>query len=176
MVQTRNSENNNPPDPIATQLAALAAKLEAIETMKEDIATLKEGSRSRGSKNFEGESSWMGREQYRPYKYNKIDFPIFSGGDPRGWLLKAEKYLSILNWRFLRCFSFIYLTFRLTVTCLYKFNKRFSRFRPTIVSYCIILTLRNTSPGQILLRRRVELQEGGGTTLYPNPSLFLSAL
>nr|GEX18416.1 retrotransposon Gag domain, retroviral aspartyl protease [Tanacetum cinerariifolium] len=84
MVQTRNSENNNPPDPIATQLAALAAKLEAIETMKEDIATLKEGSRSRGSKNFEGESSWMGREQYRPYKYNKIDFPIFSGGDPRG--------------------------------------------------------------------------------------------
>ncbi|GKB34694.1 retrotransposon gag domain, retroviral aspartyl protease [Tanacetum coccineum] len=94
MVQTRNSDNNNPPDPIATQLAAIAAKLEAIETMKEDIAALKEGerSRSRGSKNFEGESSWRGRQQYRPYKYNKIDFPIFSGGDPRGWLLKAEKY------------------------------------------------------------------------------------
>nr|GEV40358.1 retrotransposon Gag domain, retroviral aspartyl protease [Tanacetum cinerariifolium] len=49
MVQTRNSENNNPPDPIATQLAGIAAKLE-------------------------------------------IDFSIFSGGDPRGWLLKAEKY------------------------------------------------------------------------------------
>ncbi|GJY71259.1 retrotransposon gag domain, retroviral aspartyl protease [Tanacetum coccineum] len=92
MVQTRNSDNNNPPDPIATQLAAIAAKLEAIETMKEDIAALKEGERSRGSKNFEGESSWRGRQQYRPYKYNKIDFPIFSGGDPRGWLLKAEKY------------------------------------------------------------------------------------
>ncbi|GKD20019.1 retrotransposon gag domain, retroviral aspartyl protease [Tanacetum coccineum] len=94
MVQTRINDNNNPPYQIATQLAAIAAKLEAIETMKEDIAALKEGerSRSRGSKNFEGESSWRGREQYRPYKYNKIDFLIFSGGDPRGWLLKAEKY------------------------------------------------------------------------------------
>nr|GEU97349.1 retrotransposon Gag domain, retroviral aspartyl protease [Tanacetum cinerariifolium] len=84
MVQTQNSENNNPPDPIATQLAAIAAKLEAIETMKEDIAALKEGdrSRSKGSKNFDGESSWRGRQSYRPY--NKIDFPNFSGGDPRG--------------------------------------------------------------------------------------------
>ncbi|GJV60066.1 hypothetical protein Tco_1466166 [Tanacetum coccineum] len=93
MVQTRNSDNNNPPALIATQLAAIATKLEAIETMKEDIAALKEGdqSRSRGSKNFDGESSWRGRQSYRPY--NKIDFLIFSGGDPRGWLLKAKKYL-----------------------------------------------------------------------------------
>ncbi|GJY20527.1 retrotransposon gag domain, retroviral aspartyl protease [Tanacetum coccineum] len=92
MVQTRNSDNSNPPNPIATQLAAIAAKLEAIETMKEDIAALKEGdrSRSKGSKNFDGESSWRGRQSYRPY--NKIDFLNFSGGDPRGWLLKAEKY------------------------------------------------------------------------------------
>nr|GEU48868.1 retrotransposon Gag domain, retroviral aspartyl protease [Tanacetum cinerariifolium] len=92
MVQTWNSENNNPPDPIATQLAAIAAKLEAIETMKVDIAALKEGdrSRSKGSKNFNGESFWRGRQSYRPH--NKIDFSNFSGGDPRGWLLKAEKY------------------------------------------------------------------------------------
>nr|GEX91563.1 UBP1-associated protein 2A-like [Tanacetum cinerariifolium] len=55
MVQTWNSENNNSPDLIATQLAAIAAKLEAIKTMKEDIAALKEGSRSSGSKNFKGE-------------------------------------------------------------------------------------------------------------------------
>nr|GEV33857.1 retrotransposon Gag domain, retroviral aspartyl protease [Tanacetum cinerariifolium] len=95
MVQTQNSENNNPPDPIATQLAAIAAKLEAIETMKEDITALKEAlkedrSRSKRSKNFDGESSWRGRQSYRPY--NKIDFPNFSGGDHRIWLLKAEKY------------------------------------------------------------------------------------
>ncbi|PWA71311.1 hypothetical protein CTI12_AA281900 [Artemisia annua] len=87
MVQTRNSDNSNPPDPIATQLAAIAAKLEAIKTMKEDIAALKERERSR---NTEGESSWRGRQPHKPY--NKIDFPIFSSGDPHGWLLKAEKY------------------------------------------------------------------------------------
>ncbi|MFS7989117.1 putative nucleotidyltransferase, Ribonuclease H [Helianthus anomalus] len=91
MVQTRNSSGEgNPLDPIAAQLAALAAKLESFETMKEDIAALKAGERPRGSKNDEGESSWRGRQPYRPC--NKIDFPIFSGGDPRGWLLKADKY------------------------------------------------------------------------------------
>nr|GEZ20684.1 retrotransposon Gag domain, retroviral aspartyl protease [Tanacetum cinerariifolium] len=92
MVHTRNSDNSNPPDPIATQLAAIAVKLEAFETMKEDIAALKEGERSRStsSRNGEGESSWRGRQPQRPY--NKIDFPIFSSGDPRGWLMKAEKY------------------------------------------------------------------------------------
>nr|GEU83660.1 retrotransposon Gag domain, retroviral aspartyl protease [Tanacetum cinerariifolium] len=51
MVHTRNSDNNNPPDPIATQLAAIAAKLEAFETMKEDIEALNEGERSRSSRN-----------------------------------------------------------------------------------------------------------------------------
>ncbi|GKB03765.1 retrotransposon gag domain, retroviral aspartyl protease, partial [Tanacetum coccineum] len=91
-INQKNSDNNNPPDPIATQLAAIAAKLKAIETMKEDIAALKEGDRSgsKGSKNFDGESSWRGRHSYRPY--NNIDFPNFSGGDPRGWLLKSKKY------------------------------------------------------------------------------------
>nr|GEY25065.1 retrotransposon Gag domain, retroviral aspartyl protease [Tanacetum cinerariifolium]GEY25260.1 retrotransposon Gag domain, retroviral aspartyl protease [Tanacetum cinerariifolium] len=92
MVQTGNSENNNPPDPIATQLDDIAAKLEAFETMKEDIAALKEGERSRSisSRNGEGDSSWRGRQPQRAY--NKIDFLIFSSGDPRGWLIKAKKY------------------------------------------------------------------------------------
>nr|GEZ65463.1 retrotransposon Gag domain, retroviral aspartyl protease [Tanacetum cinerariifolium] len=95
MVHTQNSDNSNPPDPIATQLAAIATKLEAFETMKEDIAALKEGerSRSRSSRNGEGESSWRDRQPQRPY--NKIDFLIFSSGDPRGWLMKAEKYFRI---------------------------------------------------------------------------------
>jgi hypothetical protein len=91
MVQTRNisSDGSNPPDSVAVQLAAMAAKLESIDTLKEELAALK-AERSRGGKNDEGESSWKGRQPYRPY--NKIDFPTFSGGDPRGWLLKAEKY------------------------------------------------------------------------------------
>ncbi|KAJ0440472.1 putative nucleotidyltransferase, Ribonuclease H [Helianthus annuus] len=92
MVQTRNStgDGSNSTDAIAVQLAAIAAKLESIDTMKEDIAALKAGEHSRGSKNDERESSWRGRQHGRPY--NKIDFPTFSGGDPRGWLIKAEKY------------------------------------------------------------------------------------
>ncbi|KAK1441653.1 hypothetical protein QVD17_07716 [Tagetes erecta] len=92
MVQTRNNsgESSNVPDTISDQLAAIVAKLESIDTMKEDIAALKAGEHSRGSKKDEGESSWRGRQHYRPY--NKIEFPNFSGGDPRGWLLKAEKY------------------------------------------------------------------------------------
>nr|GEZ23836.1 retrotransposon Gag domain, retroviral aspartyl protease [Tanacetum cinerariifolium] len=43
MVQTRNNPDtgSGANDPIATQLAAIAAKLEAMESLKEDIADLK---------------------------------------------------------------------------------------------------------------------------------------
>ncbi|GJW39349.1 retrotransposon gag domain, retroviral aspartyl protease [Tanacetum coccineum] len=70
MVQTRASTNeggSNPPDSVAIQLAAIAAKL-----------------------NDDGGSSGQPQQHFRPY--NKIDFPSFSRGDPRGWFLKAEKY------------------------------------------------------------------------------------
>ncbi|GJS30231.1 auxin response factor 1 [Tanacetum coccineum] len=100
MVQTRNSDNNNPPDPIATQLAAIAAKLEAIVTMKEDIEALKgDRARSRGSKNFEGESSWRGRQSHRPY--NKIDFPTFSikyrREEEKNWFKRLPETLALQN-------------------------------------------------------------------------------
>nr|GEX69751.1 retrotransposon Gag domain, retroviral aspartyl protease [Tanacetum cinerariifolium] len=29
--------------------------------------------------------------------FHKIEFPVFSGGDPRGWILKAEKYFRFYN-------------------------------------------------------------------------------
>lgn len=92
MVQTRGSSGdaNPPPDSIAAQLAEIAARLECVESLKEDLAALKAGDNSRGSRNEEGESHWRNKQHFRPY--NKIDFPVFSGGDPRGWLLKAEKY------------------------------------------------------------------------------------
>nr|GFC27062.1 hypothetical protein [Tanacetum cinerariifolium] len=43
MVQTRNNPDNSSGanDPIAAQLAAIAAKLEAMESLKEDKANLK---------------------------------------------------------------------------------------------------------------------------------------
>ncbi|PWA75166.1 retrotransposon gag domain, Retroviral aspartyl protease [Artemisia annua] len=62
MVQIRNNSegSNQPPDPVAVQLAAIAKKLEAIDALRKDVATLKSQSHNRS--------------------------------DPRGWILKAEKY------------------------------------------------------------------------------------
>lgn len=82
-------------DPVATQLAAIAAKLEAMESLKEDIANLKRQAAAKekfgggGSKNDDGDTSYSSFNR-RPY--HKIEFPIFNGGDPRGWILKAEKH------------------------------------------------------------------------------------
>ena len=39
----------------------------------------------------EWENPWGGRGSFRP-PYTKVEFPKFDGGDPRGWILKAEKY------------------------------------------------------------------------------------
>ncbi|GKE18502.1 hypothetical protein Tco_1426079, partial [Tanacetum coccineum] len=98
MVQTRsNSDTGNqpPPDPVAVQLAAIAKKLESIDALQKDVPALKSQSHNRdrssngSGKQDEGDSSWH-YQRYRPH--NKITFPTFSDGDPRGWILKAEKY------------------------------------------------------------------------------------
>ncbi|KAK1412796.1 hypothetical protein QVD17_34309 [Tagetes erecta] len=102
MLQTRSNSDGspNPPDPIAAQLEAIAAKLESMESLKEDIAVLKQQSASRdkssgsGSRFEEGDSS---NSRFNRKPYHKIDFPAFSGGDPRGWILKAEKYFRFYN-------------------------------------------------------------------------------
>ncbi|XP_076951349.1 uncharacterized protein LOC143624660 [Bidens hawaiensis] len=66
MVQTRNSSEGgrSNAEQVTVQSDSIAAKLESMDSMKEDIAALK-GDHSKGS---------------------------FIGGDPRGWILKAEKY------------------------------------------------------------------------------------
>lgn len=33
---------------------------------------------------------WLKNQSHRPH--TKMEFPRFEGGDPRGWILKAEKY------------------------------------------------------------------------------------
>ncbi|KAD3068096.1 hypothetical protein E3N88_35976 [Mikania micrantha] len=72
MVNTLSEGSGTVPDPVAAQLAAIASSFER-------------------TKRFEDrESSWNNNRHFRPY--NKIDFPTFNGGDPRGWVLKAEKY------------------------------------------------------------------------------------
>ncbi|GKF37934.1 hypothetical protein Tco_0114692 [Tanacetum coccineum] len=89
MVQTRNNPDtrSGANDPIATQLATIAAKLEAMESLKEDIADLKRQAankqRSGGSGNrYEEVESSHSNHNRRPF--HKIEFPVFSGGDPRG--------------------------------------------------------------------------------------------
>ncbi|KAD7477760.1 hypothetical protein E3N88_00896 [Mikania micrantha] len=93
MVNTRSEGSGTVPDPVAAQLAAIAS---SFESLKADVAALKhqsDQSKGKGPGNHcgeDGESSWNNNRHFRPY--NKIDFPTFNGGDPRGWVLKAEKY------------------------------------------------------------------------------------
>ncbi|KAI3777374.1 hypothetical protein L1987_47174 [Smallanthus sonchifolius] len=66
--------------------------------MRMELATLKahvERPGVRHGRYKDGETSSHCNHNYRPY--NKINFPIFSDGDPRGWILKAEKYFHYYN-------------------------------------------------------------------------------
>ncbi|KAD4585836.1 hypothetical protein E3N88_23437 [Mikania micrantha] len=92
VVQTRSEGSASNPDPIANQLAAMVA---SFESLKAEVAALKNTTdpkkKGPATGRFEdGEASWTNNRLYRPY--NKIDFPTYSGGDPRGWIPKAEKY------------------------------------------------------------------------------------
>ncbi|KAD7117361.1 hypothetical protein E3N88_04629 [Mikania micrantha] len=85
---------------VATQLAAIMSKLDTMESWKEDLNTLKlqmvnkEKTGTRGHRFEDGESTFHNSNR-RPFQ--KIGFPTFSGGDPRGWILKAEKYFRYYN-------------------------------------------------------------------------------
>lgn len=94
-----NNSNPNNPDPVAAQLAAIASSMELLQR---EVAVIKaqqtkqKDKSSGGFNRFEDEGSSGGNQRhYRPY--NKIDFPTFSNGDPRGWILKAEKYFRYYN-------------------------------------------------------------------------------
>nr|GEV45154.1 retrotransposon Gag domain, retroviral aspartyl protease [Tanacetum cinerariifolium] len=91
---TRNSTNQTDLDPIAAQLAAIAARLESMKTLKEDVAALKSLVEIRGKSHNDNheECSWRPKH-HRPF--TKIDFPAYVGGDPRGWILKAEKFFRV---------------------------------------------------------------------------------
>ncbi|GKF22926.1 retrotransposon gag domain, retroviral aspartyl protease, partial [Tanacetum coccineum] len=74
-------------------MAAIAARLESMETLKEDVAALKSHVEIRGKSYNDNhrESSWRLQHQHHS-PFRKIDFLAYAGGDPRGWILKAEKY------------------------------------------------------------------------------------
>ena len=111
-----------PSDPIAQQLSTIAGRLEAVDHLAVEVAALKAQASNTsppenhptsinknkgkelpsGSREFcrpawsepddeEPDNSWWRRNTpQRPYM--KIKFPKFEGGDPRGWILKAETY------------------------------------------------------------------------------------
>ncbi|GJZ59741.1 retrotransposon gag domain, retroviral aspartyl protease [Tanacetum coccineum] len=116
MVTTRNTTSHNEqlnhndtssplqnPDNLAQQLSSIASKLNALDALAADVAVLKAqagpngpnrgksvtlGSRHRDE---DSESTdWYRNSTRRPF--TKMEFPKFQGGDPRGWILKAEKY------------------------------------------------------------------------------------
>ncbi|KAD5318245.1 hypothetical protein E3N88_18191 [Mikania micrantha] len=102
MVQTRhNTEgSSNPADPVAEQLAAIASKLEAMDSLQADMAALKRRVAAKdkapfGGGRFDEAESGFSNAARRPF--HKIYFPSFNGGDPRGWILKAEKYFRFYN-------------------------------------------------------------------------------
>lgn len=110
-------------DPLSQQLSNIASRLNAVEALAADVATLKAqtnapfvGGTSRGNSNNRGKaveynqgprlptySHWPDASEdegdhpgvYRNSSrmpYTKMEFQKFDKGDPRGWILKVEKY------------------------------------------------------------------------------------
>ncbi|PWA82162.1 hypothetical protein CTI12_AA180690 [Artemisia annua] len=105
MVNTRNSASHNKqpnhthtsspaqnPDNLAQQLSSIASKLNALDALAADVAVLKAQAGPNGSRGDDDSEStgWYHNSARRPF--TKMEFPKFEGGDPRGWILKAEKY------------------------------------------------------------------------------------
>jgi len=87
-----NSFENDP-------LAAIASHLEVLDVLKEKASALeaqssrsnRERGRHRNWTNDSEDDSESSRRGRRP-PHAKIESPKFSGGDPRGWVVKPEKY------------------------------------------------------------------------------------
>ncbi|XP_028780228.1 uncharacterized protein LOC114736538 [Neltuma alba] len=102
MVETRSSRNTLPPEnPFAGDhdpLNTIAARLQTLEVLADRVASLEAATDRNRRRSFQ-RSHWEADSEDDPESalrrhmpYTKIDFPKFSGGDPRGWILKAEKY------------------------------------------------------------------------------------
>ncbi|KAH0632952.1 hypothetical protein KY284_035738 [Solanum tuberosum] len=111
MVNTRSStsqENTPNLESLSKQLSVIASKLNTIDLLAAEVATLKaqngctqEGETTHRTRNG-GKSIWREEQEdiNRPMwtknpsrrPHTMMEFPRFEGGDPRGWILKAEKY------------------------------------------------------------------------------------
>ncbi|VFQ80680.1 unnamed protein product, partial [Cuscuta campestris] len=105
MVITRSSNTNSNPednqenpfgkDPLAT----IASRLAALDVLQEKVTALEANSSRRNSgKGKQRNRADDSDEEYESSRrasrlpHAKLEFPKFTGGDPRGWVLKAEKY------------------------------------------------------------------------------------
>ncbi|KAK4276309.1 hypothetical protein QN277_019273 [Acacia crassicarpa] len=106
--QTQTDHSRRTEDPTATMppdpLAAIAARLNAINDLRERFDALearndhrahRRGKLQRFADDSEDDSDYYRRPTRPPHA--KIDFPKFEGGDPRGWLLKADKFFRYYN-------------------------------------------------------------------------------
>ncbi|VFR02874.1 unnamed protein product [Cuscuta campestris] len=76
-------------------LAQIAAKLSVLDDLKAEVTALKVQTRSNSGKakmRQYTDDSGDENDHHRRFPRSKVEFPKFSGGDPRGWVLKAEKY------------------------------------------------------------------------------------
>ena len=88
-------------------MATITSKLNTIDVLAEEVAALKAQSsnsnftdanhrnRNREKNTYEEDDDvdnpWWLKNPARRH-HTKMEFPKFDGGDPRGWILKAEKY------------------------------------------------------------------------------------
>ncbi|VFQ72079.1 unnamed protein product [Cuscuta campestris] len=105
MVITRSSNTNSNPednqenpfgkDPLAT----IASRLAALDVLQEKVTALEANSSCRNSgkgkqrnRADDSDQEYESSRRASRLPHAKLEFPKFTGGDPRGWVLKAEKY------------------------------------------------------------------------------------
>ncbi|XP_028802776.1 uncharacterized protein LOC114757959 [Neltuma alba] len=87
---------------LSQQLSAIMAKLNNLDTEMTTLKQQKSFQAPKGNQSHSGKQIhevddeehdnlwWKKNPSKRPH--SKVEFPKFEGGDPRGWVMKAEKY------------------------------------------------------------------------------------
>ena len=96
-LETQKSSHEVSMEMIAQQLATMAAEIAALKTQRDKGKSISSGAKQgyRNQWHEEGDEEWNLGWGYRGHSkppFTKMDFPKFENGDPRGWILKAEKY------------------------------------------------------------------------------------
>lgn len=74
-----------------SKLTLIDTDLNALKKQKEKVILQGESSKSGNNDEGDNETPWWTKNPSKRTQ-TKVDFPKFDGGDPRGWIMKAEKY------------------------------------------------------------------------------------